>query len=566
MACNVTIDGVFGLDKPWRTRVIGTVGDCPANIEGDRVLVSLSCEAPDSPFAEQSATVDHDGNWEAVFQDPPCGCGEPLFITATCASDPTCAAEPFAGVLVCVDCPDVNFFGSDDVGLTDFTIDCDTDGTAVVTLKFEVFNTTTSDLVVHVNCGPGGSPVSGNDTPIGAGASAVITAQCRYDPTLTTSADPFIEFQNTDGSPQGCSPVPFPVGQLPECTGCPTSIHVEVKDAQGTVVTPELIHCLEPDTYTLVVTFPTVSPEITIGWSIASQITPEVGPEFDVTLSEGQEVTVTASASKTGCPAPSTSVTLTGCAGSCPGELDIEVRNGQGDLQDISGCLPEGTYEVTAMPSLDTASYTWVVDGSVQNSNLNHILVQIPAQGTIPVSAIATIPGCKPALGSVDLTGCEKGTPPGGDGAGGFEIFSCNGLFIAAIVGLLLGGAIGVAGACLNVWWVWVAGIVVGATGAILFGLWLWKCRSKTSCDIMATVRCLLSWLVLVSVGGGLLAWLLAYFFDFLGVACGITSVGVGAGWGATLHLITEAMVAKGCAVETCQLPNSAPEPGQATS
>ena len=96
MACKIVIDGVFGLGQPMdKIRVAGTVEDCPVDVEGNSVLVSLSCRSASGPFQERFASVDYEGKWQAIFPTPVpnCECGSDVFITARCIGPEGCSAS-----------------------------------------------------------------------------------------------------------------------------------------------------------------------------------------------------------------------------------------------------------------------------------------------------------------------------------------------------------------------------------------------------------------------------------------------------------------------------------------
>lgn len=568
MACGITVGPVFGLGSPInQIRVVGTFTECEPDVEGDSILVQLQCVGHDETEGPIAASTDSSGNWSVIFNERQCECGSDTIITAFCATEPSCNSGPVVRKINCVDCPEVNFFGADDVGLPEVSAACDADGSAVVTMNFEIINGTPEDVLVQVSCGQGGLPVSGNLTPVPAGVSVDIVSKCRYDPAVAPNPVPKIEFQNPDGSPQGCPAVPLDVPTLPDCAGCPTSVSVEVRNAQGELVDPDVLQCLPDGDYTLEVVFPTIFPGMIVGWSIGSEIQ-GTGQTFTTSLDPGQSQDISVSVSKDGCAAPSAAVELVGCADNCPESTSIEVKNPSGDLVDLqAGCLPPGDYALSVTPAVPSGTHTWVVGGNVQSTNQGQTLVGLQSGQTVEVSVSKNIPGCTPSNASLNLVGCETETPPGNGSGGGnwdwlWELFNCNTLLIAAISALVMGGLTVVLGVCTGIWQITLAGGITAFVGALLLVAWAKWCRSTTSCDLMGTIRCLLSWLVAIATVGGLLAALVSWVFDLAGFVCAGAALGSGAGWGLALALITDTMAVRNCSITPCllPLPNSAPE------
>ena len=232
--------------------------------------------------------MDYEGKWQAIFPTPVpnCECGSDVFITARCIGPEGCSADPFQGQIKCVECPTLSFGGPDDVGLLVVKTECDTDGTALVSISFNVANNTQNLVHVIVNCGPGGTKVSGGSVSFTPGSSGSVESVCRYDPAVTPNAQPFVEFFNLDFSPRGCPPVPIFVPSLPECQAvCPTSVTVEVRDSDENVVDPETVLCLIPGDYTVRVTTPTLIPGLEFSWSLNGVLqTGEDGSEFTVSV------------------------------------------------------------------------------------------------------------------------------------------------------------------------------------------------------------------------------------------------------------------------------------------
>lgn len=553
MACSIVITGVFGLGQPMdKIRVTGTVEDCPSDVEGNSVLVGLSCRSAEGPFQERFASVDHEGKWQAIFPGPVpnCECGSEVFATARCVTVADCAAEPFQGRIRCVDCPSLSFGGSDDVQVIDVQVECDTDGTALVSISFNVVNTTQNLVHVIVNCGPGGTKVSGGAFGFTPGSSGTVQTVCRYNPAVTPNPQPFVEFFDIDFAPQGCPPVPITVGTLPDCAAeCPTTVTVEVRDGAGNILDPEAVVCLAPGDYTVRVVAPALIPGIGYAWSRDGVLQPdETGPEFTQTVGAGEEIDLSVAVSIPGCPSPSAPIELKGCILDCDEDLVLEVRNSQGQTVDLEQpCLAAGTYSVqVTSPTGPGWEFHWAIDGVIDPATIapEHD-VDLGAGGSVTVAVTAIGDGCAPKSDEVELTGCGDG---GNGGNGG--LFGCDGLLIAAISLLILGGILIVIGVCSGSGAVLASGIVAAAAGAVLLLLWAIFCRSFTSCNVLERMRCLLNWLALLAAVLGILLLFIA------SPACGIAALITGGSWASVAAFLTDVMVTKGCTIGTCFLPN----------
>jgi hypothetical protein len=231
MACSITIDGVFGLGAgPSIVRVVGSVVDCPPDVEGNNLVVGVSCASPDGPFNERSTQADASGNWQVLISNGTqagCRCDAPIFVRARCTSAPDCSVEFRAERLLCVDCPEITFPG-DDV-IKPVFVECNPDGTASVTVNFFIKNTTSTFLYIILNPGIGGTAVSGGAVGITPGGSFFATAVLQY-PT-PSSPQPFIEILDINLEPTGCAPIPIPVPPIEPCeaANCPVITRIEVE-------------------------------------------------------------------------------------------------------------------------------------------------------------------------------------------------------------------------------------------------------------------------------------------------------------------------------------------------
>jgi hypothetical protein len=553
LACNIVIEGVFGLGQPMDTiRVAGTVEGCASDVEGNSVLVGLSCRSSDGPFQERFATVDHEGKWQAIFSAPVqnCECGAEVFATARCVSEGDCTAEPFLGEIKCVDCPALSFdLSGDDVGFLDVRTECDSDGTALVFIKFFVTNNTQNLVHLSINCGPGGTKVSGGSTGFTPGSSGEMESVCRYNPAITPNPQPFVEFFNVDFTPRGCPPFPIPVPTLPECPAeCPTTVSVEVRDSDGALVDTEAVLCLAPGSYTVEVISPAIIPGIQFTWSVDGVLQPgATGSTFTVSVGAGQDVDLSVAVSIPGCPPLSLGVELQGCVIDCSEDLVLEVRNSQGQVVDLGQpCLAAGTYTIEAIaPTGPGWEFTWEIGGVIDTTtNQSQNDVDLGAGATVPVGVTAVGDGCPPKQADIELQGCGDG----GDDDGGF--FSCDGLLISAISLLIAGAVLVVISSCFGPPALEAVGAVMLIAGGVLFINWLIFCQAFTSCAVLERLRCLLAWLAILA----LLAAIVLTFSE--GFACGLAAALAGIGWGGLAQLLSDIMVNKGCEIGTCILPS----------
>lgn len=238
MACSITIDGVFGLGAgPSVIRVIGTVVDCPADVEGNAVIVGISCISADGPFIERPAETDLSGNWQVLIPVQPndnCRCNQSVFVRAHCATQADCSAEFTEDQLKCVECPAIRFTDPDDVARPpSVVVECNPDGTATVTVSYVVDNTTTMFIHVRVQPGhPAGIVISGGLNGIAPGSSVFLTTVLQY-PAPSAPA-PFFEILDMSFNPTGCPPVPIPLGPIGPCepSECPVITGIDVELGQ----------------------------------------------------------------------------------------------------------------------------------------------------------------------------------------------------------------------------------------------------------------------------------------------------------------------------------------------
>jgi hypothetical protein len=549
MACNITIVGVFGLGDPLSgIRITGTAEDCPPDqIEGGSpVIVGVSCRSADGPFTELGAAMKPDGTWEAVFPVPPagCGCGATVFVNARCATVEGCGADPVERVLDCVCCPTIDF-RTDDASPNKISTSCDPQGRRLVSIKVFMSNRCETGVMVDVDCGPGGTKVDGAAVGLLGGASTSEIYVCRYDPVVTPNPDAQVKFLTlVDFQPNGCPPVPIPVGTLDPCGDCATALELEVSQ-NGQVIDPDAVVCLPPGDYGIKITAPATT-GASIGWSVDGQSDPETSDTLTVTLTAGQTMDVTAALFVQGCPLLSGSVDLEACLEACPTGLDLVVQAAGGAAVDLGAeCLSPGTYTVVVTnPVPPPWTYVWTINGTIDTStNGPTHTVDVPAGATASVRVEASAPGCQTVSDAIGLNGCTDGGGGGG--------FGCDGLLIAAITALTVGGILIVIGVCMGNGFVTGLGIASAVTGLVLLALWAIFCRTSTSCGVLASLRCLLNWLTILAL---IVSVLMAIFGS---LPCAAAAALTGIGWGSLSVLLTDVMVSVGCKIGTCLLPNS---------
>jgi hypothetical protein len=151
MPCAITITSVVGIppmpNSPTTAtiRVTGTLtGECPPTPSGlVEVIVQVTCG---TNTGKGTATPDAAGNW-SVEIPLRCACNGDIVVTASCATDPTCA-DTFSGILPCEgSCPT----GSIGVAVGD----CNPDGTRNVALTAIVTTVPPGPIVDQFDYGDG---------------------------------------------------------------------------------------------------------------------------------------------------------------------------------------------------------------------------------------------------------------------------------------------------------------------------------------------------------------------------------------------------------------------------
>ena len=552
MACNIIIEQpVLGTGNPLNNIIVkGTAIECaPDPIKNiSSVRVRISCPL-DEGFHVKIAEVDAQGRWAVIFKNTGrCRCGSEITVEAVCVNDENCRAEPVNVEIKCIKCPVVDFFhGNDDVNLPQ-KVECDTaTGTILVSFHFNVTNPSDNDIGVKVNCGPGGTQVSGGLFIVPAGDSLSIdTVVCRYDPVVTPSANPFIEFFDpVDESTLGCDVVQIDVPVFPKCEeGCANSIELEVKNSDGVVIDPDGVQCLAQGDYIVKVISPPTNANMGYFWTIEGAL--QVGEnlqEFEVFVGAETSQKIGASVTMPDCPPLAGFETLIGCTSNCDQDLIIEVKKSNGVIVDPSNCLENGDYTVTVTsPTGGNWKYKWVIDGNLDIfTNLPEHDFTVISNETISISVSAEAPGCENKTGDISLASCSNG-------GGGGGIFSCDSLLIAAISFLIIAGIALIIGVCAGQPIATGVSIGAGITGAILLGLWFWLCKKTTSCSVLNKVRCLLSWLILSALIFSIVSALAGEF------PCGLAAAVTGVSWGVLSNLLTDVMVNKKCGIVSCIL------------
>jgi len=106
MACSLAISNVSGTQSGTTLssiHVSGTATEC------SEVKVTIRCGATS---VSQTATVDSNGNWSAVFtsadiSNTACRCNQNIIVSATCVKDPSCSVTVQPHLLECLPCCDV---------------------------------------------------------------------------------------------------------------------------------------------------------------------------------------------------------------------------------------------------------------------------------------------------------------------------------------------------------------------------------------------------------------------------------------------------------------------------
>ena len=235
MACNITIDRVVGIGSEPAISVIGTVEDCATAIDGETVIVHLSCGSAETQVAIKNATVHASGIWYATFNgvENQCRCGDDVFVTAECATDRSCSAS-FVGVIDCIEeCPGV-FSPGDDVGSNFVKSACNPDGTANVTITLGFKNTTSELIFMRLVPGPDAIEVYNPFTGF-AGSDYVEVYFIFQYPTPSTPSSVLVTLTAPDGELIGCPPFEINLPPLEACRqDCPriTAIEVDIGECE----------------------------------------------------------------------------------------------------------------------------------------------------------------------------------------------------------------------------------------------------------------------------------------------------------------------------------------------
>lgn len=167
-----------------------------------------------------------------------------------------------------------------------------------------------------------------------------------------------------------------------------------------------------------------------------------------------------------------------------------------------------------------------------------------------------TLPaGCNPVGKSPSATVTGGTTPSSGSGSTtpSSGLSGCAILLIISIVLLLIGGIVVAIGICINVVWVWIFGAAIGVVGAILFGFWVWLCASTTPCSLMRTMECILNWIVKVGVIIAIITAIIGYFGG--GLPCSIGIIAVWSGWAFLDNILQTVMFKVKCPPIDCTQP-----------
>ena len=455
MACTVTIEDVQSIGNPLQSIIVfGTATECKPIIVNKPSNVTVTINCSNTVNITRNASVEVDGTWKVEFdQVERCRCGGKLTINAFCSSDLDCKFPPWVDEIKCIECPVVYFNDEgDDVGGPQQVI-CAPNGQVHVKIHFNVTNPSSNDIVVSVNCGPGGISILGGQITVPAGTDVFVNnVICSYDPNVTPIATPFIEFFNSDLSPQGCPPIPITIPSLEECEDiCPDDVIIQVKDSFGIVVVPDNVVCLLSGSYEVEVIYPIPSPDISYFWEINDVSQPtQVPPEkIDVLVSQNSTTKVDVIVTKSGCAPKGREASLVGCNTDCNQDIAIEVKNSNGQIiNNLNNCLPAGDYTITVTaPNSPQWNYTWIIDGTLDNLNATAVYqISIFAEQVISIVVTASAPGCAQKDMPISLTGCEdtedEDEDTEDDSSSCFDSFSsfisCLGIFICAIIYILL--------------------------------------------------------------------------------------------------------------------------------
>ncbi len=213
--------------------------------------------------------------------------------------------------------------------------------------------------------------------------------------------------------------------EVPPCPTepCPDEIEIVVArmvaGGRFQTVDPETAACLAPGTYRIRITAPDAE-----GYEYVFSVDgvhAQIGDSdsFETTLDEGNEITVSYTASIGDCPPASGAVTLAACT-ECPVRmaLSIERIDPEGSTESVNPgeteCLPPGRYRITVIePTGAQYDYSWSLDrngngqAEVQSGELNRsFLYSLAESETITITATADAPGCVAISAAVTLEAC----------------------------------------------------------------------------------------------------------------------------------------------------------------
>jgi hypothetical protein len=442
------------------------------------------------------------------------------------------------------DCPDIRLaFGMDDVDVKEpIEVTCNPDGTASVTIRLVITNTTTRFAVFRSDCGPGGVKEQGGiTTGITPGApSYYYSFTCRYN--TPSAPTPFIEILDQDFEPFGCPSFQIPVDPIPACppSECPQVLGLEVeilgctrdpedgnKLKRRVVFTPSLYLQTAISNHTwffgdgesdpssgppmqavhLYEAAPSVPPQLCI-FPTGEDCEPEC---FEVPLSEFTDFRL--------------------CE--CPQIVDIAVQLGDCERDQSDGKLKRNVTFVPTLTGPTPSAYNWTFGDSSSDvgagspGSVSHLYEQAPA--TPPRLCIQAGAPCEENCRDVPLSEFDPFEPCQDDSDGGNGGPSWCGVLtyaIAALAALALATTLVLLTVqfCLSIpvpGWLW--GVVVGLWAAvgvliILAGILcrIGICPCLTKCDWL-----LISWVP--SLAGAIVALYLAGCCGWMGlVASGL--------------------------------------------
>lgn len=487
MACNVTISSVLGALPPGGTVLNGILVTGNAT-ECSEVKVTVECgEVPMTMIVPVSS-----GEWKVIFvSGGACQCGKPIFVTATCTSDPDCTARAETALA----CKEIQSQSCNAIGNLTVNVDGCAGGeaTATAVLTFTL------------------------DPPI---------AGCTYEwhfgdtPAIFTTTVPTItHVYATAGS--------FIASVLATCPSADGEL-CELKD-KVTVVVPPCVDCATVTDLTAsvsgcagpamaTVTFNgTLMPALlgcTFFWAFGDDetvMTSEPSTSHDYALPGTYAVAVTTICAGTFCGTATIPVEVPRC---CPVVTNIIANVEDNECADGMGTSATMNFSATTDPLPAAGTYTWEFDDSTPpvtnpGPNASH---EYASPGSYAVQVIYTpdpamYPGCAASAFSTGVTVPACPTPPDGGGNGGgngeeegWGCFTLRAIMtiaaILALVAVSLAACIPQAAPAL----IWMAAIL-GAAAAIAGFFWTIFCPKPCAWAL------LLAWQVAFGAG-----WALLYF------------------------------------------------------